>query len=860
MTGPTKARTGAWPLQAYFAALVALFVLAAGAATLVVHIQSGRDARRGAENDARFAARTAAKQLGNDIALLRATVGNLAANPQIGQTISHPKGCTLTFATSGAADHGHIDILVPSGAAVCSSRPPAKGRQLPGYTREAWVRRANLAPVFLAPFVDTTSGALVAVSAAPVPGHGIIAGFVDLRPVGPRLASLYGGGRAVEFMITSSDGRTVIARSIEPRRWVGASIAGTPFSRGGDTLERRDLNGTSRYYAEATVPGTDWRFYVGEDKAAALAAGTRVEGSQLKILLLSLAVILIGALFAYRRIATPIRQLSVAVRSSSGHSPRVPIPPGSPAEVASLADDVNGLISSVNAELLERRRAEAQVRTLAAIVESSGDAIIGKTLDGVITSWNPGAERMYGYTSAEAVGQAVSFLAQPERQDEFPSLLERLRRGETIPGLETQRLRRDGGVIDVSLTISPIKDEGGAIVGASTIARDITSRRRTEEQLRQAQKMEAIGSLASGVAHDFNNILMVIRTCGALLLRRLDDEDLRSDVVQIDKAAQRAAILTQQLLAFGRQQVLRPEVTDLNAAAEETLGLLRRLIGEDIEVVCDLDPDLQSIVVDRGQLVQVILNLGVNARDAMADGGTLTIHTASVVLDEIFASNHVGIAPGPYTLLQVTDSGAGMDDETKNRVFDPFVTTKEEGTGLGLATVYGIVKQSGGHIWLYSEPGMGTTFKIYFPSTDVSVAATPAAVEVGSLAGPETILLVEDDEAVRPLIAQALRLYGYTVLEAGTGAEALDIAEREPATIDLLLTDIVMPGMNGRELAEQLLAEQPALHVVYTSGYPADTIIRHGIAHASTAYLEKPYLPDDLAHKIRDVLDAPSPT
>jgi PAS domain S-box-containing protein len=854
-----RPRTKPWPLQTYFVALVALFVIAAVAATLVVHFQTDRDARQGAIKDARFAARTAAKQLGSDTALLRATVANLAANPQIGKTISHPAGCTLTFGTSGSADHGHIDILRPSGVVVCSSRPPAKGVQLEGYAREAWVRRANVAPVFRAPFLDTTSGARVALVSMPVPGHGIVAGFVDLRPIGPMLASLYGGGRPVEFLVTSRDGRTVIARSIQPGRWVGASLAGTSFSRAGRNVEHRDLDGRSRYYAEASVPGVGWRFYVGVDKSAALAASSQLEDSQRKILLLSLAVVLIGALFVYRRIAAPIRQLSAAVRASSDQSPRVAVPTGGPAEVATLADDVNGLIASVNQELLERQRAEVQLGTMAAIVESSGDAVIGKTFDGVITSWNSGAERMYGYSAAEAVGRAVSFLAPPDREHEVSALLGRVRRGEAIESLETVRVRADGRLVDVSLTISPIKDERGAIIGASTFARDITSRLRTEEQLRQAQKMEAIGSLASGVAHDFNNVLMVIRTCGALLLRRLDDEDLRSDVVQIDSAAQRAAQLTQQLLALGRRQVLRPEVTDLNSVAEETLRLLRRLIGEDITIVCELDPDLKSIVVDRSQLVQVILNLGVNARDAMAGGGTLTIRTANVDLDEIFASNHIGMEPGPYTLLQVTDSGVGMDDATKERVFDPFFTTKGDGTGLGLATVYGIVKQSGGHIWLYSEPGMGTTFKIYFPITEESVGdSLPAQIEPRSFEGPETILLVEDDDAVRPLVAQALRLYGYTVLEAGNGQQALDIAEHERNAIDLLLTDVVMPGMNGRELAEQLLAEQPTLHVLYTSGYPADTIIRHGIAEATAAYLEKPYLPDDLAHKIRDILDVPA--
>ncbi len=501
-----------------------------------------------------------------------------------------------------------------------------------------------------------------------------------------------------------------------------------------------------------------------------------------------------------------------------------------------------------------------RVRTLAAIVESSGDAIIGKTLDGVITSWNRGAARIYGYTAAEAIGQPISMLAGGDQRDEFGQLLERLGRGEAIDGLEARRLHKDGHVIEVSLTISPIEDEAGTIVGASTIARDITSRRRTEAQLRQAQKMEAIGSLAAGIAHDFNNILMVIRTCGALLLRRLDDEELRADVMQIDDAARRAAELTHQLLAFSSQQVLRPAVTDLNVAVEDTLALLSRLIGENIQIECDLDPLIQSIVVDHGQLVQVIMNLAVNARDAMSAGGTLRIHTANVALDELFASGHAGISPGPFTLLQVTDSGVGMDEETKNRVFDPFFTTKSTGTGLGLATVYGIVKQSAGHIWIYSEAGMGTTFKLYFPCGDAMAVAPAAPPEVGSLDGRETILLVEDHAAVRPLVALALRSFGYTVLEASNGLEAIAIAAREGEAIALLLTDVVMPDMNGRELAEDIHAELPALHVLYTSGYPADTIIRHGITYEGASYLEKPYLPEDLARKVRQILDAPITT
>ncbi len=842
-----------WSIRTYLAGLVALFVLAAAVSTYSVHVQTTDDARSNARSDARFAARTAAEQLGEDLATLQAAVAGLAANPQIGATFADPAGCTLAYGSSGPAGTGHIDLIRPNGVVACTSRPRGDRRITDQYATRAWLRQATRKPLFAAPRRDDR-GALVALASSPVPRHGVVAGFVDLRAIGPKLAVLYGGGHPMEFLVTTGDRRSVVARSIEPRRWVGTSLASwRPPS--GPGSEAHDLDGTSRYYAEARVPGAGWRLYVGEDASMILAAARRTERNQLEILLASLAAILVVTLLIYRKVALPITRLSAAVRSTRGHTQPHAVSAEGPAEVASLAADVNALLASVTAELSERRRAEAQARALAAIVESSDDAIIGKTLEGRITSWNAAAERLYGYASEEAVGRPISFLADPARRGEFPPILDRLRKGEVIQGLETQRVRKDGRVLDVSLTISPVRDGDGAIVGASTIARDITGLQEAEEQLRQAQKMEAIGRLASGVAHDFNNILMVIRTCGALLLRQLDDEDLRREVEQIDSAAERAAVLTQQLLAFGRQQVFRPEVLYLNETVEETVGLLHRLVGDEIEIVCDLDPDIEATVLDRSQLVQVILNLSLNARDAMAGGGTLTIRTASLELDELFASASAGhIAPGRYTLLQVTDTGAGIDDEVQAHIFEPFFTTKPEGTGLGLATVHGIVVQSGGHVTIYSEPGMGTTFKLYFP-VPVSNAAPARPPAAGALEGSETILLVEDDAAIRPRIATTMRLCGYNVLEASSGAEALGVVEQSSDAIDLLLTDVVMPGMNGRELAERLLADRPDLSVLYTSGYPADTILRQGIGHTGTAYLEKPYLPDDLLRKLRTILD-----
>ena len=418
--------------------------------------------------------------------------------------------------------------------------------------------------------------------------------------------------------------------------------------------------------------------------------------------------------------------------------------------------------------------------------------------------------------------------------------------------------RKDGTFIDVLVSSEAIEFEGHQ--AGLVLAHDMTEQRRLEEQLRQAQKMEAIGKLAGGIAHDFNNLLLVIRGYSAILLKQLTDENLRESAQQIDGAAQLAGEFTHQLLAFSRQQVLRPEVSDLNEIVAETLTLLRRSIGGEISVESQFEPALGAVLVDRGQIAQAVLNLAINARDAMSEnGGRLSIRTANAELDENYAAAHEGVPPGSYALLQITDSGVGMDKDTQSRVFDPFFTTKEEGSGLGLATVYGLVKQSGGHISLYSEPGMGTTFKLYFPITSAPITSSIESADVKPFTGngSETILLVEDTDMVRSLVAMLLGSYGYEVLVAASGPEAIEIAEQANQSIDLLMTDVVMPRMNGRELADQLAATRPGLKVLFTSGYPSDTVVRHGIAEARTAFIEKPYLPDALARMVRDILDEP---
>jgi signal transduction histidine kinase/CheY-like chemotaxis protein len=432
-------------------------------------------------------------------------------------------------------------------------------------------------------------------------------------------------------------------------------------------------------------------------------------------------------------------------------------------------------------------------------------------------------------------------------------------------GVLSIRTRREQGFSAEDLAIASAFAAQAAVALENSrlydeIQRAFTELSQTQEQLTQAQKMEAVGRLAGGVAHDFNNLLMVIIGRTALLLEALGAEDpTRRPIELIQKTANRAADLTRQLLAFSRKQVLQPVVLDLNGVVGNIGEMLKRLIGEDIVLVTILDPALGRVKADPGQIEQVIMNLAVNARDAMPQGGRLTLETASVELDAVYASQRVEARPGPHVMLALSDTGIGMDSETQARIFEPFFTTKGpgKGTGLGLATVYGIVKQSGGNIWVYSEPGQGTTFKIYLPRVDEPVESAEGAIAPARpLQGMETILLVEDEEAVRELARDVLRARGYTVLEARHGGDALKVCEQHRGPIHAMLTDVVMPRMSGRELAERLAVLHPEMKVLYMSGYTDNAVVHHGVLDPGTVFLQKPFAPAVLVRKLREVLDA----
>ena len=512
-----------------------------------------------------------------------------------------------------------------------------------------------------------------------------------------------------------------------------------------------------------------------------------------------------------------------------------------PFSARELVTRVRALFEAMRSRTGALRASETRFQRLA---ESGIIGITVSDASGRILEANDAFLRMVGCSRQEVLaGDATWELSGPT---------ERCPRA-SARAWESEYRRKDGRRIPVLVAEAPL--EGGESI---SIALDLSERRRLEGQLRQAQKMEAVGRLAGGIAHDFNNVLSIILSYAEMVSTDLHpDEPLRQEVEEIRAAACRAADLTRQLLAFSRQQVLEVKVLSLNRCIAGMEKMLRRLLGADVALTSLQDPELWSMEADPSQIEQVILNLAVNARDSMPRGGKLTIQTANVMLDEEYARGHHDVRPGPYVMLAMSDTGVGIDAETQARMFEPFFTTKEmgKGTGLGLATVFGIVKQSGGHIWVYSELGHGTTFKVYFPRVrgEVKIPATPPPPE--TLRGSETILLIEDDAQVRALARSILRRSGYVVLDAANGGEALLICEQHGAKIDLLLTDVVLPLMGGREIAERLRMMRPELKVLFMSGYTDDTVLQHGILDTGVAYLQKPLTPVSLMRKVREVLD-----
>jgi two-component system cell cycle sensor histidine kinase/response regulator CckA len=519
--------------------------------------------------------------------------------------------------------------------------------------------------------------------------------------------------------------------------------------------------------------------------------------------------------------------------------------------VRSVADQVAGALA--------RARLGKERRQLSAAIEQTAESVVITDTEGVITYVNPAFEQVTGYSRAEAVGQKVNILKSDEQDDDFYRQLWTTISARQVWHGHIVNKKKDGTLYTDQSTITPVRNESGEIVNYVAVQRDVTRELELEEQLRRSQRMEAIGQLTAGIAHDFNNSLTAINGFAELIQQQvLPDSSAYEMAGKILHSGQHAADLVRQLLAFSRKQVIQPQTLNLNTIVANVDKMLQRIITETIELKIILAPELWPVEVDPAQMEQVIINLVVNARDAMPNSGKLTIETANVFLDDVYAASHLGVEPGEHILLSISDTGCGMSEEVQAHIFEPFFTTKKmsEGTGLGLSTVFGIVKQNKGNIWVYSEEGMGTTFKIYLPRAKRAATASPRPVQTQDLLrGTETILLVEDETMVRELAAQALREQGYTILEAGNGPQALRLAKAHNEEIHLLLTDVVMPQMSGKALADQLGPMYPNLKVLFTSGYADKAIMRHGILASDIMFIQKPFTPLTLSRKVREVLD-----
>ncbi len=517
-------------------------------------------------------------------------------------------------------------------------------------------------------------------------------------------------------------------------------------------------------------------------------------------------------------------------------------------------------LTGILRDTTERKQAETEIRELNSAVEQSIDGIAISDLEQNLTYVNPAFAQMHGYSDGEMIGMKLASLHGEKELKELETFLDQVNKQGSWIG-EIEHIKKDGTPFPTHMSVTSVRDIEGRPTGILAVARDITEQMRLEAQLLWSQKMEAVGRLAGGIAHDFNNMLTTIKGYAELGLMEIDPGNgMHDDLLEILKASERAARLTQQLLAFSRRQVIEPQVLNLNEVILDTDKMLRRLIGEDIELVTLLTEDLGSVKMDPSQIEQVLANLAVNARDAMPNGGKLIIETSNVTLHKGFPTQYMRVPPGEYVRLSVSDTGVGMTDEVKRHLFEPFFTTKEvgKGTGLGLATCYGILQQNGGSITVDSEPNRGAIFNVYVPRVGEEASSLLKRHQLESMPrGKEKVLVVEDEISVRQVATRVLRDLGYTVLEAENGDDALRVAsENQDRRIHLLLTDVVMPQMGGKPLAERLRSERPDIRVLFFSGYADNALVQDGVLDSGVAFLQKPFSPAILAQKVREVLDA----
>jgi PAS domain S-box-containing protein len=845
--------------------MVVVFVAAAGVSALYVRGRAYQDGEAASLSDAQFGATQAGLAIAHDLAALQEEVVQTAAAPGLEKTFAAPAGCTLSFGGLTVFPTGHVDIIDPKGVVACTSLPASAVPRGPVYGGQVWLRQATAGPKFTGPLVDPVTKQNVIVAAAPIPDGGFVAGFVDVVALGPALAAIAGGPRGLEFLVTTSDGLTIVTRSVSSARWTGATLAGTAFARAPIGPTRPDVDGTPRLYASTTVGSVHWNLYAGANRRAATASADDLFHRNAAIILLGLLGTLVASLFVYRRLARPIRQLRAAVANAGLQSTTDPIEVRGPAEVTALAGDFNRLVATVDRELTERLRAQASAedseRTYRLLFQNNPLSMWvydQQTL--ALLEVNDAAVAHYGYAREEFLSMTIGDLRPSE---DLPALLASAGNTDVLHHSGPWRhLKKDGSLIDVDITshVIAFQDHRARLV----IAEDVTERARLERLLRQSQKLESLGQLAGGVAHDFNNLLNVIRNYGMFVERDLTaaaggSERFRgslADLEQIREATERAARLTRQLLTFARQDVGRPEVIDVNDLVQGVQKLLGRTLGEHVLIGGSLASDVCPVKADRGQIEQVLVNLAVNARDAMPAGGTLTIDTDSILVDESFAATRPALRPGTYARIRVGDTGQGMERSVMEHVFEPFFTTKPpgQGTGLGLATVYGIVVQAGGTVHIYSEVGLGTTVSVLLPDTSEALSDASTPTQAPHVFAGGTVLVVEDEDALREVARRILEENGFRVLTAAGAAEALTKADQHEGRIDLILTDVIMPEVLGKELVATLAAGRPESRVLYMSGYARPFLASTGTLEPGVMLIEKPFSAAVLLERIGEAL------
>jgi PAS domain S-box-containing protein len=859
--GPRRGR----PLRFYLVGLVLLFVVAAAAGIWSGWVQAERDAMAAARKDAEFGARKGAEQVGEGLMVVRSTVDGLAQNPGVGQIFANPKACQLAFSLRSDGGGGHLDVLGPDGTIVCSSQPP-KVTEATAYAGAPWLPAASKGPQTITPAMDARTGHPAILITAPIAGTGLVAAFVDLNALGEIAGDSFGGARELEFIIATADKSTIIARWPDGGRWVGTPTENSRFTAPERTGEGIDVTGARRMYAQAVVESAGWRVWAGADRAGTLLPAYRLAQRQALIVAIGLLAGLLATALVYRRIARPISRLRAAVHAATVSGDlNTPVPVNGPREVGDLGAEFSNLFATVDRELSERRRAEEVAREHERNYRQMFDAspypiYLFDVENLAIIAVNDAAVHYYGHSRDILLAMDLTGLSPAE---DGAALRAATAAGEPVErGRRQRHLKSDGTVTEVTVT-SHVTSFAGRTVRCAFVD-DITEREHLERRLRQSERLESLGHLAGGIAHDFNNLLSIINgyaSMSAADVEPIAEADpawrpLHGDLLEIVAAGDRATALTRQLLAFARADaVVELRVLDLNAVVADVDKLLRRTLGEDIELISHLTDQPQPIKADVGRLEQVLVNLAVNARDAMPGGGKLTIDTDLVHVDEHYAEQHPGLNTGSYMRLRVSDTGVGMTRATLERAFEPFFTTKPKGhgTGLGLATIYGIVTQTGGHAQIYSEVGQGTTVAALFPVTDETAAPTETRSPMPQHGSGQTILLVEDNDSLRELTERILQRSGYTVLPAATAADARDIAASRP-DLDLLLTDVVMPDLNGPDLAALLRADQPAMRIIFMSGYAETVLAARSALPPGAILLNKPVTADHLLTTVARVL------